>query len=728
MFRCLIYSIMILTLSSLAAVMAQTSRVRLDGRVTVQPANVGARGASVTVVELKRTVLTDEHGGFVFQGVPPGTYQVIVHLDRVADLVKTITIASANVTANFDLTLDKVTEQVTVTASGSPESTHSAYQPVTSLGAIELSQKNSISLGEALENETGVGKRGFGPASGRPVIRGFDGDRVLVLQDGLRLGSIASQSADEAEPMDLLSLDRVEIVRGPATLLYGSNAIGGVVNGVSANETYLRGLSGYATAFGGSNNRQGGESAGFKFGVKNFLIFGNQGVQNANDYSAANGPVINSYGRAVNTSGGVGWFNRKGWIDFGYSYDRRRHGIPAAADAVDFEYLKERRRSFEIKSGLRQLGGFIDGGDFAVRYNRYQVREFEFESDENKTELDSIATNKNFNYRANFNQRRQGKLSGTFGFSGFTRDFLSVGEEAPAPHTKQHSFAAYALERLDFEKVGFQFGGRIEQNGYRPEGDFRARNFLGFSGSGGMRARLWNGGTFVANYQHSFRAPALEELYNHGPHPGILTFDIGNQDLAAEQGDGIDLSLRHRTTRVRADAGVYYYNIRNFVFTAFTGQDDAASKLPIIRYEQATGRFVGAEANLEVQAIPMLWLSARVDYARAELTDQSKPLPRIPPLRGSIGLDWRYKAFGFRPQLVMARKQDRVFDHETPTAGYAVFNVSGSYTFVTRRVAHVLALNGSNLTNRLYRNHLSFIKEIAPEMGRNARLTYTLRF
>src|SRR6266571_324158 len=177
MFRCLIYSIMILTLSSLAAVMAQTSRVRLDGRVTVQPANVGARGASVTVVELKRTVLTDEHGGFVFQDVPPGTYQVIVHLDRVADLVKTITIASANVTANFDLTLDKVTEQVTVTASGSPESTCSAYQPVTSLGAIELSQKNSISLGGALENETGVGKRGFGPASGRPVIRGFDGDR-----------------------------------------------------------------------------------------------------------------------------------------------------------------------------------------------------------------------------------------------------------------------------------------------------------------------------------------------------------------------------------------------------------------------------------------------------------------------------------------------------------------------------------------------------------------------
>src|SRR5437667_78088 len=309
MFRWLICLIGILTMSSLNAVVAQSSTVRLDGRVTVQPANVGARSASVTIVELKRTVIADEHGGFMFQDVPPGTYQVIVHLDRVADLVKTIAIARANVTANFDLMLDKVSEQVTVTASGSPESTHSAYQPVTSMGAVELSQKNSISLGEALENETGVGKRSFGPASGRPVIRGFDGDRVLVLQDGLRLGSIASQSADEAEPIDLLSLDRVEIVRGPATLLYGSNAIGGVVNGVSANETYSRGLSGYATAFGSSHNRQSGESAGFKFGMKNFLIFGNEEVQKANDYRAANGPVINSYGRTVNASVGLGWFN-----------------------------------------------------------------------------------------------------------------------------------------------------------------------------------------------------------------------------------------------------------------------------------------------------------------------------------------------------------------------------------------------------------------------------------
>jgi iron complex outermembrane recepter protein len=390
--------------------------------------------------------------------------------------------------------------------------------------------------------------------------------------------------------------------------------------------------------------------------------------------------------------------------------------------------LKERRRSYEVKGGVHNLGGFIEGVDFAARYNNYKLREFEFESDENVTELDSVATNRNFNYRANFNHRRRGRLSGTFGFSGFTRDFLSVGAEAPAPHTKQHSFAVYGLERVDLEHVGFQFGGRVEKNGYQPEGNFRKRNFIGFSGSAGMRVPLWTGGSFIVNYQHSFRAPALEELYNNGPHPGILTFDIGNPNLNAEQGDGIDFSLRHSTERLLMETSVYYYNIHDFVFTLFTGHTDPKSNLPIIDYAQGTSRFVGTEASLEARVLRDLRLNVKVDYVRAELVAQNKPLPRIPPLRGTLGLDWHYKALSVRPELILANRQDRVFDHETPTAGYVTFNLNASYTFVTKRAAHIISVNGYNLGDTLYRNHLSFIKQIAPEPGQNLRINYTLRF
>src|SRR5262249_29003811 len=153
--------------------------------------------------------------------------------------------------------------------------------------------------------------------------------------------------------------------------------------------------------------------------------------------------------------------------------------------------------------------------------------------------------------------------------------------------------------------------------------------------------------------------------------------------------------------------------IRNFVYTAFTGETDVKSNLPIIKYAQGTSRFVGAEASLERRVTHDLWLNGKVDYVRAELTAQSKPLPRIPPLRGTVGFDWRHNSFSARPELVIANRQARVFDHETPTAGYAVFNLNASYTFVTDRVAHIISFNGYNLGDRLYRNHLSFIKGIA---------------
>src|ERR1051326_2783146 len=719
----------VISLGIVAAAQSRSTRGQLSGTVTAQPSGSPARNALITVAELKRSTLTDDKGRYEIADIPPGKYQVIAHLDRVADVVRFVEIVSgASQTLDFELTLAAMSEQVTVTATGTAEAVNSAYHAVNSVGALDLVQKNTISIGEALDGQVGVAKRSFGPGSGRPVIRGFDGDRVLVLQDGLRLGSIASQSADEVEPIDVLALDRVEVVKGPATLLYGSNAIGGVVNGISTNDVYQRGWSGYATTFANSNSSQVGASASFKYGWRNFLFFANGGGQRTGDYRSAIGPVLNSYARGGNVSGGVGWFPQKGWLSVVYAFDKRRHGLPVEADEVDFEVLNERRHSYEVKGGLRQLNGFIEEGDFAIRYNDYRVREFEFESDENLTELDSLATNKNFNYRANLNHRRRGRLSGTFGVSGFTRDFISIGEEAPAPRTKQRSFAVYDLERLDFEKIGFQFGGRIEQNGYNPEENFRDRNFVGVSASAGVRVPLWAGGSFIANYQHSFRAPALEELYNNGPHPGILTFDIGNQDLNAEQSDGIDLSLRHSNKRVAFGTSFYLYNIRNFVFTAFTGKTDPASNLPIIKYEQGPSRFVGAEANTGAGTLVYLCLKGKFDYVRADLIDLNKPLPRIPPLRATIGLEWRHYAFTVRPEMVMANRQTRTFDNETPTAGYAVFNVNGSYTFVTKRVAHAISVNGNNLGNALYRNHLSFIKAIAPEIGRNVRIGYTLRF
>ena len=269
MFNKIILSLLFLFLCN-SFVSGQNSEPGGTVRGVVKLAQSGkpVQNAVVTVAELKKSASTDENGTFEIRDIPFGKYQIIAHLARVPDAIKTVEVSANGVTANvdFELNLSTVSEQVTVTATGNAEAIDKSYQSVTSVGALELAQRNPLSIGEALEYQTGVAKRSFGPASGRPVIRGFDGDRVLVLQDGLRVGGIASQSADEVEPIDVLSLDRVEIVKGPATLLYGSNAIGGVVNGISTNDVYQKGLSGYLTAFGGTNNYQAGASGGFKFG------------------------------------------------------------------------------------------------------------------------------------------------------------------------------------------------------------------------------------------------------------------------------------------------------------------------------------------------------------------------------------------------------------------------------------------------------------------------------
>ena len=182
---------------------------------------------------------------------------------------------------------------------------------------------------------------------------------------------------------------------------------------------------------------------------------------------------------------------------------------------------------------------------------------------------------------------------------------------------------------------------------------------------------------------------------------------------------------------VVADSSYFKFSVgylSNYVYTAFTGATDPGSHLPVVDYAQGHSRYTGMEASVEARVLPLLWLSGKVDYVRAELTDQNKPLPRIPPLRGTLGFDWRYNAFSVRPEMILVNQQARVFDNETQTNGYALFNLNASYTFVTKRVSHIISLNGNNLGNKLYRNHLSFIKEIAPEVGRTLRANYAIRF
>ncbi|MFN0122062.1 MAG: TonB-dependent receptor domain-containing protein [Blastocatellia bacterium] len=700
--------------------------VRLDGPGTP------LHDAAVSIVRLNRTAMTDEQGAYEFRDVPPGRWEIHAHVDGFPDAVQAITVGGSQVAVNFSMKLSGLRDQIVITANGREQSAFESFQSVVSLDNTELAARAQPSLGEVLDHQPGIAKRSFGPGSSRPIIRGFDGDRVLVLQDGLNLGAIGSQSGDHGEPVDAMSLDRIEVVKGPASLLYGSNAIGGVVNAVTGHNLVgarpHKGTRGYLTGSGGSNNNLGAGSAGLEAGTENFLFWANASGQRTGDYHTPFvGRIENSAARNAGGSGGLGWYGQKGWLSAGYAYDNRRYGIPFAGLIAGEEDalidLDMRRHGVNVNFGYNNLPSVVENIQLSLSYSDYRHRELEI--DGAVENVGTIFDNDVFSYRGVFEQKTAGLWTGRFGFQGSRRQYTATGAEALAPPVTQNNTAVFTLQEFGGRRAALQLGGRLEHNGYAP-GRGRARDFTGFSGSAGVRLSLWEGGAVVANYNHSYRAPALEELYNNGPHPGNLTFEIGDEKLGRERGDGLELSLRHSTARARAEFNFFHYKLRDFIFLAPTGAIEDG--LPEAEYEQADATYRGMELNLEANIAPALWLRGGVDYVRAGLDTDNRPLPRIPPLRGRLGFDWRPGGFSLRPELIMTRDQDRVFTNETRTPGYAVVNLDTSYTWTREHIAHIIGASFFNLGDRAYYNHSSLIKNLAPEIGRGVRVYYTLRF
>lgn len=701
--------------------------------------------ATVVLMPLRRSVQTASDGSFEFANIPPGSYELLAHLHAFTDEKRSVQV-SAGQTATVEIALDfaPVRQQITVTAGGKEETVLETFSSVSSLDGHQLGLRNSApSLGELLETEPGIAKRSFGPGSSRPVVRGFDGDRVLVLQDGTRTGTLSSQSGDHGEPVDGSEIERVEIVRGPGTLLYGTNAVGGVVNVISRHHELEQhphpGIRGHLKGMGGTNNGLGGGGGGFEIGKGDWLFWGMGSGQRTGNYHAPTGEVDNSFANIVQTSAGLGHYAEKNFFTFSYGLQDGKYGIPPSEVEEHEDHGEEdhdhedehthahedvnidwRRHNVRFHGGWRNLDTWLDSFRATVNYSDW--RHFEVEGSEIATRF----SNNQWTWQGLFQQNQRGVLSGSFGAWGMRRDFKTTGEEAIAPPVTQNAVALFAVEEIKLEKLRIQFGGRLEHNGYNAGNDSPDRSFTGVSGSVGLYAPLWRGGAAVVNYTSSYRAPALEELYNHGPHLGNLAYEIGNPELQRERAHGVEVSLRHNGNKIRTELSGYYNRIQDFVYLAPTGNIEEG--LVEARYDQMGARYLGAEARLDVLLHSNLWLNLGFDAVDAQIRDPKTPLPRIPPTRGRIGLDWRKGGLNVRPELVLSNRQWQVFPTETPTAGYAVVNLLGSYTIAGAHLTHIFGVNVFNANDKLYQNHLSFIKAAAPEIGRGVRFSYTLFF
>lgn len=756
-----------------------TSSIR--GTVNSQVNGEPLAGVSVEIIQLRRSVETDALGKYEFTQLAPGRYTIVTHIEGFSDRTQTVVLSSDGAAViDFSMSLLAIREEVTVTASGREESVFESFQSVNSVGSTSIRERASTSIGEVLERESGVGKRSFGPGSSRPVIRGFDGDRVLVVQDGVRNGSLASQSADHGEPIDTLNLERIEVLKGPATLLYGSNAIGGVVNAVTTDEEEPHpGLRGNFTGLGATNNKQGGVSGGIEYGFGKYLFNIHGNLIREGDYKTPLGRIPNSSSRAYGGHTSFGYFGEKTFVVGSFALDRRRYGVPYAPlfeegslltdedgnpceskikegenpvcqydiysirdrfrntlpdvpdEAID---LKMRRNNYRVRGGFHDVNGPIERGNFFVDYTRYRHDEIETADG-----IDEVATsffNNTFSYRGVLKQRKSGVLTGQFGAEGYQRNYLTQGaEQLVDGRVRQNNFAAFALEEFGFNRVSLQFGARVESNRYRPENTtlYESRNFTGISGAAAARFELWDGASFVTNFTSAYRSPSLEELYNNGPHIGTITFEVGNRDLRRERSNGVEFSLRQRIKYLRFNGSVFYYRINNFIFIAPQDSDgdgriDVEDNLPVGAFTQSDARFFGTDLSVDADIKDWFGIFFVADAVDAELRNGTS-LPRITPLRARVGVDLRYNGLSVRPEAIFVgpRKIDSVFTLETPTDGYKLFNVNAAYTYVTKRTAHTFSVSTSNLGNRLYRNHLSFIKDLVPEQGRAAKFSYTIR-
>ncbi|HON00807.1 MAG TPA: TonB-dependent receptor, partial [Acidobacteriota bacterium] len=652
------------------------------------------------------------------------------------------------------------------------------------------------SLGELLESQTGVAKRSFGPGSARPTIRGFDGDRVLILNDGMPAGGLGSQSGDHGEPVDATTLERVEIIKGPATLLYGSNAVGGVVNAVSRHHEMHRhrheGHRGRLLTSVGSNNNLAGAGGAFEYGLGDWMLWGSGGGQRTGDYSAADQEIANAGARMGNVAVGAGRFGKRWFATAGYSYREGRYGIPfagllhgehhhdeeepAAGDPprflvrpwltfppaerqiaddhaaddwevdVDWNYHQVR-----LTGGWQNMPGPFSDLDLVATYTHWKHRELEVWPT-GREDVGTQFDNKQWTVRGELSQASRGGWNGTVGFQTGWRDYAAWGEEALSPPVDQFTGAVFAVEEWRSERWRTQFGARVEHARYTPAdaGQFvlygrhlsptrlrshqaqpvrspePERSFTGISVAGGVRYTLDEQNAVVVNLSSSYRPPALEELYNYGPHVGNLAFEIGNSTLARERSNGVEFSYRHSGVRLRGEMNLFAYRIDDFVYLAPTGQE--REHLLEYEYLQKDSRFLGGEINLAVALYGPLWLTVGGDMVDAELRPSGTPLPRISPARARIALDFRQGNLSVSPELVTTRHQRQIFPTETPTSGYGLVNLKVSYVLPGNHVLHHWSAQVSNVGDRLYRNHVSLIKDLAPEMGRSVRFSYVLEF
>ncbi|MEM6794855.1 MAG: TonB-dependent receptor [Acidobacteriota bacterium] len=723
---------------------------------------------------LKTDVNSD--GSFSFEDVQPGKYLVEVRvpsLGVVAELVEVV--AGEQTGLELDLVAGLHSEEIIVSAFANARDPNDLASPTTSLSGHQLAVRSESSLGETLAQEAGIHATFFGPGASRPIIRGLGGDRIRMLEDGIGSGDASTVSEDHAVTVEIGQVERIEVIRGPGTLLYGSSAIGGVVNIIDERIPTVRGDTGVH----GEVELRGGTVSDERFGSVN--LNGSQGnwawdiagsLREADEYEIPGFARVeeehdeeheeegeeheeeNPFGVVPNTDietqsarvGGTYFFGDKGFFGISVSGFDTDYGLPGGQEHGEHEEegehdedgeehdeegeeheegvpvrLDMEQRRFDLRGQINQPFSGIQAVKLRLGATDYEHLEFEGE------EEGTVFFNDFLESRVEFVQAQRGNYSGSFGVQFLDRDLEAIGAEAFIPASTTQRLAVFALQEYDSGPVTWQFGARFENQD--SETATQDLSFDGLSASLGLVWRASETFSVAVSAARSVRLPAAEELFSDGLHVATQAFEIGDPTLDEEVGFGFDLSFRAETGAFSGELTFYRQDFSDFIFQAFTGEEEEG--FPVVLYSQEDAIFDGLELKARLEVFKRrgqhVHLTLMGDLVDAEL-DSGGNLPRISPTRFGGGVHYHSDRWDASAEVRWIDDQNDVGANETPTEGYTMVNASLGYRLLFGNRIVDFLLRGRNLGDEEARVHTSFLKNVAPLPGRNVTLSAKLRF
>ncbi|MBI2815029.1 MAG: TonB-dependent receptor [Opitutae bacterium] len=652
-------------------------------------------------------------------------------------------------------------ETMVVSAGPDRKSSFDLAQGTAVLASEQLRRSVAATLGDTLAAVPGINATAYGPGASRPIIRGLGGDRVRMLDNGVGALDASSVSPDHNVSVEPLLVERIEVLRGPATLLYGSSAMGGVVNVIDnriPSAAPAHALGGRAEfRYGSASNARTGVLAVTAGGPTRALQVnllrsetGDLRIPGFADPAnpADQGTLVNSAVATKSVSVGATRFGAAGNIGVAVGEYATVYGVPVGEPI----YIDLRQRRADLRAEFTRPFAVFKAAKLRFGLADYTHSEVDAPTGRPNTTF----RNKAYEGRLELVQRDTGDLTGTVGLQASRSDFSATGAEVVTPPTLTANHALFFLQSY---KTGpaltLQFGARWEAQSIRLGAVGPSLPaYPGYAAaSGGKRAdqglNLSAGAVLYPAKDYSLglalactrRLPVAAELYSNGPHGGTGAYEIGTAALGRENSLGLDLTLRKRAGFVTGSAGVFVNRIKGFIF----GQRDPAryfdqgteafraypvppgdSFLPIYQFIAKDAVFYGGEVELALHFVDTnssrLHLDLTGDSVHAQQTTDDEPLPRIPPLRAGAALRYSTGPWNAGLGLRHSFRQGRAAPGETETAGYTLAGADASYRFTRSRVEWELFVRGSNLTDADARVSTSFLKDIAPLPGRSVTL------